>query len=71
MESKEIVLKALGNKVKSKRKETGLTQTQLAYSIGKDQQSIQRLEVGLSNPSYWFLYEIAEGLNCKIADLIP
>ncbi|NCD67822.1 helix-turn-helix domain-containing protein [Mucilaginibacter agri] len=70
MESKQVILKALGRKITTKRLENGLTQAQLATLIGKDQQSIQRLEAGNINPSYFYLYEIASGLNCEIFEIL-
>lgn len=46
-----------------------ITQAELAHAIGKDQQSIQRLEAGKINPSYFYLYEIAEGLQVSIEEI--
>jgi putative transcriptional regulator len=69
MDSKEILLKKLGERIREIRKDKGITQVQLAHSINKDQQSIQRLEAGNINPSYYYLHEIAEGLNVKFEDL--
>ena len=67
---KETLLKNLGARIREIRKEKGISQKELAHSIGKDQQSIQRLEGGNINPSYYYLYEIAEGLEVPIQDLI-
>ena len=68
--NKEVLLKNLGEKIRIVRKNKGITQVQLAHSIGKDQQSIQRLEAGNINPSYIYLQEIAEGLNTKLVDML-
>ena len=68
--NKEVLLKDLGAKIRTIRKEKGITQVQLAHSIGKDQQSIQRLEAGNINPSYIYLQEIAEGLNVPLLDML-
>jgi putative transcriptional regulator len=62
MEDQEM-LKQLGAKIKALRKAKELTQAQLAHSIDKDQQSIQRLEKGGVNPSFLYLMEIAKGLQ--------
>ena len=70
MIKKDIALKKLGQHIKSIRKEKGLSQVELANSIGKDQQSIQRLETGRINPSYYYLCEIAEGLDVKIEEIL-
>ena len=68
--NKEVLLKDLGAKIRTIRKEKGITQVQLAHSIGKDQQSIQRLEAGNINPSYIYLQEIAEGLNIPLLEML-
>ena len=67
---KEAALIRLGKNVQELRKRKGLTQTQLAHSVGKDQQSIQRLEAGDFNPTYYYLTEIAEGLGVPIEELV-
>ena len=63
-------LKALGLRVKSIRKEKNLTLQELAYSIGKDHQSIHRLEVGGINPTYLYLLDICKGLDINIDVLL-
>ena len=68
--NKEVLLKDLGTKIRTIRKEKGISQVQLAHSIGKDQQSIQRLEAGNINPSYIYLQEIAEGLNIPLLEML-
>jgi putative transcriptional regulator len=47
-----------------------MSQAELANTIGKDQQSIQRREAGNINPSYYYLTEIASGLNTSLEELI-
>jgi putative transcriptional regulator len=68
--NKEVLLKDLGVKIRIIRKDKGVTQLQLAHAIGKDQQSIQRLEKGNINPSYVYLQEIANGLNVSLIELL-
>jgi putative transcriptional regulator len=70
MERKAALLKRLGKNIKRIREEKGKSQADLAYSIGKEQQSIQRLEAGNINPSYYYLCEIAEGLDVSIFNLL-
>ncbi len=62
-------LKALGLAVRQIRNEKGLSQEDLAYSIDKDQPSINRLERGRINPSYLYLLEITFGLEVKLEDI--
>lgn len=66
---KEEVLKRLGAHIRKLREEKKLSQSELASSIGKDQQSIQRLEAGKINPSFYYLYQIAEGLSIDVKEL--
>lgn len=66
---KEALLVKLGSRIRELRKEKGVTQIELAHAIGKDQQSVQRLEAGKINPSAYYLYEIATGLNIRLEDL--
>lgn len=67
---KDKELKSLGERVREIRLSKGLTQSDLASSINKDQQSIQRLEAGNINPSYLYLLEISEGLGVSIIKLL-
>ena len=67
---KKTLLLQLGERVKEIRTLKGLTQTELANKIGKDHPSINKLENGKVNPSYYFLYEVAQGLEVDIKDLI-
>lgn len=67
---KEQLLKKLGDRIREIRIEKGMTQAELANSIGKDQQSIQRLEAGNVNPSIFYLFEIANGLGVETKNLL-
>ncbi len=67
---KEEFLKNLGERIRQIRETKGITQKQLAHSIDKDQQSIQRLEMGKINPSIFYLYEIAKGLEVNVEFLL-
>ena len=59
MEKREFI-KALGNHLRTLRKERNLTQTELACIIGKDRQSYQRLELGNTNPTVGYLLDVAK-----------
>jgi putative transcriptional regulator len=63
-------LKILGKRIKALREERELTLKELAYSIGKDPQSIHRLEMGDVNPSYLYLMEVCSGLEISLSDLL-
>jgi len=69
-ESKTIALKSLGVRIKTLRIARNLTQFDLASKVNKDYQSIQGLERGSYNPSYYYLLEIAEGLYITLVELL-
>lgn len=68
--SQQKKLKALGERVKKVRTEKELTLKDLAHAIGKDPQSIHRLEMGKINPSYIYLLDVCKGLNIDITTLL-
>lgn len=63
-------LKLLGERIREIRLAKDLTQAELANQIGKDQQSIQRLESGKVNPSYLYLLEISKGLETDLSEIL-
>lgn len=67
---KQKHLTSLGNVVRTKRLEKGISQTALANTIGKDQPSLNRLERGKINPSYLYLIEVCNGLNISLSELL-
>jgi putative transcriptional regulator len=60
----------LGLRIKELRLSKSLSQTDLAFKIGKDQPSINRLEKGKINPSFLYLIEVANGLEIPISFLL-
>jgi transcriptional regulator with XRE-family HTH domain len=68
--TKEAFLKKLGKHVTKLREEAGLSQTELAHLCDKDRQSLHKLEKGQFNPSAYYLFEIANGLNRPVKDLL-
>ena len=67
---KDIELRKLGERIRKIRLEKGLTQFELGSRVNKDQQSIQRLEKGNVNPSYYYLMEICEGLEVDFKEVL-
>jgi putative transcriptional regulator len=59
------------NRVKDLRAEQGLTQKQLAASVGTSQQQIQRIESGLQTVRFDLAMRICEALKAKAADVFP
>ena len=68
--SQKEKLNKLGAKVKEVRTSKNLTLKELSYKIGKDPQSIHRLEVGGINPTYLYLLEVCKGLEIDITELL-
>lgn len=65
----EKALVIIGLNIKRYRLVAGLSQTQLANELLKDQQSIQRLEKGKINATINTLLEISNALNIDLKDL--
>lgn len=64
--NKEVLLQKIGDRILEIRQEKGITQKELAHTIDKDQQSIQRLEKGKINPTIFYLYEVSVGLGVDL-----
>ncbi len=60
----------MGKNINFIRKEKNLTLKEFAHSIGKDPQSIYRVENGGVNPSYLYLLELSEGFGITIEELL-
>ena len=65
----EKELKKLGEKVRSIREGKGLTLETVAQKVGKDRQSIHRLEKVDFNPSYIYLMDVCRGLGITLSEL--
>lgn len=70
MLTKQKILDRCGARIREIRLEKGITQKELAWNCGKDPQSLERVENGKSNPTIFYLYEIAQGLNIPVKTLI-
>ncbi len=67
---KEAFLKALGKHIVSIRESKGMTQSDLAHLCFKERQSIERVENGKTNPTSFYLYEIAQALEIPVSELL-
>ena len=63
-------LKTLGQTIRLKRENLGLTQNEVAERAGLDRNYIGMVERGERNPSYLSLIKIAKGLNLTVHQLI-
>lgn len=68
--SSPIDYKLIGQRMKAKRKQAGLTQEQLADKLFVTTGYISQLERGISRPNLDTLGEICSVINCDIADLL-
>ena len=60
----------LGRYIRKRRRELGLSQDQLGRMIGVTFQQVQKYEHGTNRVSFSRLVEIAQSLNCTVAELI-
>lgn len=65
---KQRYLKILGARIVELRTKKGWSQRDLAYECGKEPQSIERIENGKSNPTAYYLKELADALNVQVKD---
>lgn len=59
----------LGQNIKNRRKELGLTQQQLANKMNMSLNFVGKIEVAFSKPSLDTLIEIADVLETTVSDL--
>ena len=63
------ILERIGKKIKSIRKNSGLTQEKLAEKINVHPTYIGKIESGKNNPSILLLYKLSKALKIKLSDL--
>ncbi len=59
----------LGKNIMQRRKEKGMIQIEFADYLGIEQHSLSRMEKGKIAPKLSRIQQIAEGLDCTVADL--
>lgn len=62
----DIFCKTIANKIKSARKEKGLTQSELANKLRVSQQIISRIEAGRENVSLVTLKKLADAMDVEL-----
>jgi putative transcriptional regulator len=70
MEKKSVLVTKLGAHIRKIREKKGISQSGLAKLVDKERQSIQRLEAGNMNPTFYYLCEIADGLKVDVEELL-
>lgn len=61
----------VGDKIRAKRQERGLSQDGLAKAIGLKRPSLSNIEKGRQNILLHTFYDIAETLSARISELLP
>ena len=67
---KEVFLKRLGEHIVQLRKAKGISQSELSRLCFKERQSIERVENGKTNPTIYYLNELAEALDIPLSELV-
>ena len=67
---KQSYLKKVGKRIVELRLKKGWSQRDLAFECGKEPQSIERVENGKSNPTIFYLKELADALDISVSDLL-
>jgi len=70
MHNKDEFLVKLGKHIVSIRKSKGMTQSDLAHACFKERQSVERVENGKTNPTAYYLCEIADAMNIPVSELL-
>lgn len=60
---------ALGEAIRTLRKEAGLSQEQLAEDAGTDLTQVGGIERGVRNPSYTTLLRLADALDTTVGEI--
>lgn len=68
-EEESLILKVLGNKIRSRRKELNLSQEKLAFACDLDRTYIGSVERGERNISFLNMTKILNSLNWNLSDL--
>jgi XRE family transcriptional regulator, aerobic/anaerobic benzoate catabolism transcriptional regulator len=68
-EAKNPFLVALGERVRSQRARRGLTRKALAVAAGVSERHLANLEYGVGNASILILQQVADALECPLAEL--
>lgn len=69
-EDKNPLLVALGERVRSLRARRGMTRKAVALAADVSERHLANLEYGIGNASYLVLAQVADALQCAVAELI-
>lgn len=60
----------LGEIIRRRRRETGMTQLELGQSAHVSYQQVQKYETGANRISFSMLIRMAKGLGCTVSDIV-
>ena len=63
------IYKIIGENIKTKRKELGLSQEELGFNVSSTRNYIGCIERGEKAASTAYLFDVAKVLNCSLQDL--
>lgn len=66
----EKELKQIGNNIRRFRLKKGLTQVELAYESGIEENTLNRIEKGKTNPTMKTMLNIAKALGVKLSEIV-
>ena len=66
----EKELKQIGSNIRRIRLKKGLTQVELAYESGIEENTLNRIEKGKTNPTMKTMLNIAKALGVKLTELV-
>ena len=69
-DSKDPFLASLGERTRARRSRSGLTRKGLAKAAGVSERHLANVEMGVGNASIQFLRQVAQALNCSLAELV-
>jgi XRE family transcriptional regulator, aerobic/anaerobic benzoate catabolism transcriptional regulator len=69
-DSRDPFLDALGERTRALRSRRGLTRKSLAEAAGVSERHLANVEMGVGNASIQFLRQLAQALNCSLAELV-
>jgi transcriptional regulator with XRE-family HTH domain len=71
MNGKDIFYRKVGERIRAKRQERGLSQEGLAHAVGLKRPSLSNIEKGRQNLLLHTFCDIAETLNANTSELLP
>lgn len=61
----------IGNKIRTRRNDLGVSQQELADNADVAKSTVQRIEKGDLNPTIIVLLKVSKGLSMDLCDLLP